>query len=656
MSDEQVENASMNERAERVRRSELDGVAGRLSALTLLSLLPFAGAQAPASASLQIDVSRPVHAVSPSLYGLMTEEINYSYDGGLYAELVRNRTFRGDWTGIPHWRLVEMGNGSATIQVDQQDGPSAALPTSLKMEVTHADAANRAGVLNDGYWGVAVRPDRTFTGSLYAKTETAGELPVRIAVVADQTGQELASATVKVGGTGWKPYEFSMKLGQVTASAENHIEVTLDRPATLRLQLVSLFPPTFHDRVHGNRIDLMEKMEAMHPAFLRMPGGNYVEGNKIAERFDWKKTIGPWVDRPTHPSPWGYQSSDGMGLLEFLEWCEDLKMEPVLAVFAGYSLQGELVKAGPELDQYVQDALDEIEYVTGGPETRWGAQRVKDGHPAPFALRYVEIGNEDSFDKSGSYNGRFAQFQKAIKAKYPKLLTIATTPVKGTVPDVVDDHYYLSAKEMFAKQAFYDTADRNGPKIFVGEWATRQGAPTPNFGAALGDAAFMTGLERNSDLVVMAAYAPLLVNINPGASQWDTDLIGYNALSSYGSPSYYAQVMFAGCVGDHTLASTLSGAGDKVFHSVTASAHQVCVKLVNASSAAQPLTLRLAGVGAGSHAVRVTTLHAESTEATNSMAMPEAIRPVSSTAAVEGGVLSTVLPGFSIQVMQIELP
>ena len=644
-----------------VAMSALSGFARAASRVGVLAglglLVPLAQAQAAGGpATLQVEVNRRVHAVSPTLYGLMTEEINYSYDGGLYAELVRNRTFRGDWTGIPHWRLVELGNGSASVQVDPHDGPSTALPTSLKLEVKHADAANRAGVLNEGYWGMGVRPGSTFTGSLYAKADTPGSLPVRVAVVENQTGQELASATVDVRGMGWKPYAFSMKCGHVKMSAGNHLEVTLDRPATLRLQLVSLFPPTFHGRVHGNRVDLMEKLEAMHPAFLRMPGGNYVEGNTIAQRFDWKKTIGPWVDRPTHPSPWGYQSSDGMGLLEFLEWCEDLKMEPVLAVFAGYALQGEVVKAGPGLAPYVQDALDEIEYVTGGPETKWGAERGKDGHPAPFALRYVEIGNEDNFDKSGSYDARFAQFQKAIQAHYPKLLTIATTPVKGSVPDVVDDHYYLSAQEMFAKQTFYDTADRKGPKVFVGEWATREGAPTPNFGAALGDAAFMTGLERNSDLVVMASYAPLLVNINPGGSQWDTDLIGYDALSSYGSPSFYAQAMFSGCLGDHTVASTLSGAGDRVFTSVTASQHQLCVKLVNASSGAQPLALRLEDLGAGSHAVHVTTLHAESTEATNMMAMPEAIKPVSSSAAVRDGALSTVLPGYSIQVFQVDLP
>ena len=277
----------------------------------------------------------------------------------------------------------------------------------------------------------------------------------------------------------------------------------------------------------------MEKMAAMHPAFLRFPGGNYLEGNHINERFDWKKTIGPLVDRPTHPSPWGYLSTDGMGLLEFLGWCEDLKMAPVLAVYAGYSLAGEHVNPGADLEPYVQDALDEIEYVSGGTDTKWGAVRARDGHPEPFKLTYVEIGNEEWFDKSGSYDERYAQFSKAIKAKYPGLQLIATAPVKSAKPDVVDEHYYVRATQNFHDAAHYDTpggspasplhwdgghfdqADRNGPKIFVGEWATREGSPTPNMGAALGDAAWMTGMERNSDLVVMAAYAPLLVNVNP---------------------------------------------------------------------------------------------------------------------------------------------
>ena len=205
----------------------------------------------------------------------------------------------------------------------------------------------------------------------------------------------------------WKQYTVTLQTGPDIPAGPTlgRFVVTADRPGTVWLNLVSLFPPTYKNRPNGFRPDLMQKLADMKPAFLRLPGGNYVEGNTIAERFDWKKTIGPLTQRPGHPSPWGYRSTDGMGLLEFLEWCEDLKMEPLLAVYAGYSLRGEHIDPGPALQPYVQDALDEIEYVTGEPNTKWGAERAKDGHPKPFPLTYVEIGNEDGFDKSGSYEG-----------------------------------------------------------------------------------------------------------------------------------------------------------------------------------------------------------------------------------------------------------
>ena len=388
-----------------------------------------------------------------------------------------------------------------------------------------------------------------------------------------------------------------MKTGAIQASSANHLTLTVGHAGTLWFSLVSLFPPTYHDRANGNRIDLMEKLAAMHSAFLRFPGGNYLEGDHIPERYEWKKTIGPLANRPTHPSPWRYISSDGMGLLEFLEWCEDLKMEPLLAVYGGYSMQQEHVNPGPDLDPYVQDALDEIEYVTGGPDTKWGAVRAQNGHPEPFKMTYVEVGNEDFFDRSGSYDGRYAQYYKAIKAKYPNLQIIATTPVKGITPDVVDDHYYRRATEFFHDTTHYDKTDRSGPKIFVGEWATREGAPTPNFGAALGDAAWMTGMERNSDIIVMAAYAPLLVNVNPGGMQWETDLIGYDAAHSFGSTSYYAQVMFASYLGDETVDSKLENGGAKLFYSVThdTKKKQLYLKLVNAASTPQSVDLKFAG-------------------------------------------------------------
>jgi alpha-L-arabinofuranosidase len=612
-------------------------------------------AQPPAV--LSVDVNRPGASVSPTLYGLMTEEINYSYDGGLYAELVRNRTFRSDWTGILNWFLVENGAASASVTVDLKEGPSSALPNSAKLEVTKADEKSPAGLLNEGYWGIAVRPNSRYAGSLFAKSDSDAQLPLNIALVADQSGQILARTSVSLAGTGWKQYRFEMQSGNAAASSENHLELTIDRPATLWLQLVSLFPPTYRSRPNGNRPDLMEKLAAMHPSFLRFPGGNYVEGSRIENRFDWRKTIGPLVDRPTHPTTWGYQSTDGMGLLEFLEWCEDLHMKPVLAVFAGYSLGGQVVRPGPDLEPYVQEALDEIEYVMGGADTKWGALRVRDGHPAPFPIPYVEVGNEDNFDRQKTYDGRYAQFYKAIKAKHPDIQVIATMPVKGITPDVIDDHYYKREHGMFEESKHYDKLERNGPKIFVGEWATREGSPTPNFGAALGDAAFMTGLERNSDLVVMAAYAPLFVNVNPGAMQWSSDLIGYDALGSYGSPSYYAQAIFASCLGDRTLNSSVSGAGDKFFYSVTGSAtsNKLCLKLVNAASTPQQLTIALNGLGAAGHTAHIDTLKANTTWATNTITDPKRILPVKSTLTIKSESLPYVLQPYSIQVLEIEL-
>jgi len=623
-------------------------------------------------ATLTIHADQPVSTVSPTLYGLMTEEINYSYDGGLYAEMVRNRTFYSDWSGTPYWYLYENGNAAAKIGLDKTTGPSDALSASLRLDVEQADAKNQAGVQNVGYWGFALRPNTVYKGSFYAKAGSTDLGPVTISIVSDDTAKAITTATVSAIGTEWRQYEFTLKTGAIEPSSKNHLDLSIGHAGTLWLQLVSLFPPTYHDRVNGNRVDLMEKLAAMHPNFLRFPGGNYLEGDTIADRFDWKKTIGPLVDRPTHPSPWFYHSDDGMGLLEFLEWCEDLKMNPVLAVYAGYSLRGEHVKAGHDLEPYIQDALDEIEYVTGGPDTKWGAERVKDGHPAPFKLTYVEIGNEDWLDRSGSYEERCPPFYKAIKAKYPELQLIITAPVKGLKPDVLDEHFYVRATDNFHDATHYDPpapdsgapnwnggrynkADRNGPKIFVGEWATREGFPTPDFGAALGDAAWMTGLERNSDIVVMAAYAPLLVRVDPGGMQWETDLIGYNATKSYGSPAYYAQVLFAQYLGDHTLGSKLEGAGPKLFYSITGNTakKKLYLKLVNASTDPQPVQIDLEGAKLASTA-KLVSLHAHDARETNSIDAPSHIVPVETQLQGVGAQFHHTVPGLSIEVMEFD--
>jgi alpha-N-arabinofuranosidase len=605
-------------------------------------------------ATLTIETDKPVAKVSPMLYGLMTEEINYSYDGGLYGELVQDRTFQSSRSDTENWIPVPQGSARGSVVTDKATGPSAALPTSLKVTVDHADAANTYGIRNRGWWGVPLRPNTTYTGSVYAKGDAAAGL--RVSLVANDSGKVLASEKLQPVTADWKQYSFSLKTGaDAGASADNQIVVSVDHPGTVWLQLLSVFPPTYKNRANGNRVDLMELMAAMHPAFLRFPGGNYLEGNTIPERFDWKKTIGPLVDRPGHASPWRYHSSDGMGLLEYLEWCEDLKMQPLLAVYAGYSLQQQHVNPGPDLEPYVQDALDEIEYVTGDASTKWGAERVKDGHPAPFALQYVEIGNEDFFDRSKSYDGRYAQFYDEIKKKYPQLQLIATTIVKNHVMDMVDDHYYKRAEEFFNDVHHYDKMDRQGLKIFVGEWATREGTPTPNMGAALGDAAWMTGLERNSDIIMMASYAPLLVNVNPGGMQWQSNLIGYDANSSYGSPSYYAQVMFASHVGTETVASDLQGAGDRLFYTVTRDAAKgiVYLKIVNASSAPQDLKITLDGAKDVKPTAKLVQLSAATTAETNSITDPKRVVPVESVVKGVSKAFTRTVPGYSIDVLEL---
>jgi alpha-N-arabinofuranosidase len=625
----------------------------RFAALSsVLALLPVgAGAQA----TLTIDTQHAAHPVSPKLYGLMTEEINYSYEGGLYGDLVNVRTFHSGY-GDSHWLLRPMDDAEVKESLEKTGGPSAALPQCMLLTVTKASSTSLAGIANRGFWGIPVRPRTTYKGSFWAKADSASVGAVHVRLTNNDTGKgpEAVSAPLT---TEWKQYDFTLTTdGNQPASVDNELLLAVGHPGKVWIDLVSLFPPTYQNRERGSRVDLMEKLAAMQPRFLRFPGGNYLEGDYINERFEWKKTIGPLVDRPGHRSPWNYWSTDQFGLQEFLNWCEDLKMQPLLAVYAGYSLKHDYIKPGKDLEPYVQDALDEIEYVTGSTSTRWGAERAKNGHPEPYRLSYVEIGNEDWFDKSGSYDGRYAQFYKAIKAKYPELQLIATTAVKGIVPDMIDDHYYKKAEEFYAMDHYYDTMDRKGPKIFVGEWATREGGPTPNFGSALGDAAFMTSMERNSDLILMASYAPLLVNVNPGGMQWESDLIGYDAMSSYGSPSYYAQVLFNKYLGDEVLPGKADGAGSRFFYSATRSSRTgtIHLKLVNGNSEPRTMTIALDGASHVAPAAKLITLSARTLGATNTITEPTRIVPVDSTFKKASGKFTYTVPAYSIQILELE--
>ena len=654
-----------------------------------VSLLVFTGAAASFSRAqtvptLQIKADQVVAKASPTLYGLMTEEINYSYEGGLYGELVRNRTFKASTNEAVYWSVV--GNGS--ISLDPATPLNNALNTSLKLDASKASAVTPAGIANGGYWGIPVKPNTTYRVSFYAKGGQFGGA-LTVAIKSTNGATVFASAQVPKISDGWQKYELTLTTGNVAASKDNQLIITTTSPGTIWFQQVSLFPPTFNNRPNGNRPDIMQILADMKPAFLRFPGGNYLEGNTIETRFNWKNTVGPVEQRPGHlDDGWGYWSTDGMGLLEFLEWCEDLKMQPLLAVYAGYSMRQAHVAPGADLEPYVQDALDEIEYVTGDANTKWGAQRAKDGHPAPFPLNYIEVGNEDNFDRTGSYDARYTQFYDAIKAKHPNLQIIATTRVTTRTPDLTDEHLYPNSEGAMEVRAHeFDNHVRTGPKIFVGEWATRVGAPTPNMAGALGDAAWMTGMERNSDIVLMASYAPLFVNVSRpsrgagGSMQWPTDLIGYDALTSYGSPSYYAQQMFSTHHGDVILAMNATdiptkagpspaarrGGGTNqpaatppqlpaLFSSVTrdSSSGTIYLKVVNTLGTPQPVKIQISGVASIAADGEAVVMKANSPDDTNSISDPTHVAPVTEKVTGLGADFTREFPPYSITILELK--
>jgi alpha-N-arabinofuranosidase len=666
---------------------------------------------------IRIQADKVTAKMPPTFYGLMTEEINYSYEGGLYGELIRNRSFKADAIQQPikpenydpakyypakfpsnaapkFWSAV----GGARLVLDTNMPLNSALNVSVKVDVSHASKAAPAGIANGGYWGIPLKPNTTYRASFYAKAKKfSGALTV--ALQKSTGGQVIASASVpKVSGD-WQKYEVTLKTGDIAPSKDNQFVITttksgtaLSSHGTVWFQQVSLFPPTYKSRPNGNRVDLSQILADAKPKFLRFPGGNYVEGDNFSERFDWKKTIGPIEQRPGHRSCWGYWSTDGFGLPEFLGWCQDLGMEPVLAVFAGYTLKRDVIPAGDNLKPYVQEALEEIEYVTGDATTKWGAQRIKDGYPEPFKLRYVEIGNEDWFDRSGSYDGRFAQFYDAIKAKYPHLKIISTVGyehpeaqrVHSRTPDLVDEHYYRSEEEMEAQSFVYDQRDRNNPtKIFVGEWATRVGSPTPNMAGALGDAAWMCCMERNADIVLMHCYAPLFVNVSDlGAGrsmQWKSDLIGYDALKSYGSPSYYAQQIYSLHQGDEVLGvaaqnlptytwiqagRTRNGEAQppktnevkSLFFSATrdTKSGQIIVKVVNRADTAQEAKVEIGGVSSIAGTGTAVVLKADNRDATNSIDDPQRIVPTTETVTGLGTSFTRSYPRCSITILKLD--
>lgn len=537
-----------------VRRAIVFRGFARGAALAALSCLAWAGGgfglleAAPATARLVVQADQPGPRVSPTLYGIFFEEINCSGDGGLYAEMVRNRSFE-DADQPLHWSPVTSDGAKCQLTVDSERPMSEKNPRSLKVTIT--DLGGRAGVANDGYWGIPMAKGEAYILSLNARASAEFTGPLTISIES-RDGQVYARETIRKLTPDWNPFRAVMTSKGTDPAAR--LVITASHPGTFWLDMVSLFPKkTWKGRANGLRPDLAGLLHGLKPAFVRFPGGCWVEGDTLSLSYHWKQTIGVISDRRDQYNIWQYYSTHGLGFHEYLQMCEDLGAKPLFVINCGMSHKENVPM--DQLGPWVQDALDAIEYANGPVDSEWGAKRVKNGHRGPFNLEYMEIGNENG---GAAYRERYAMFYQAIKAKYPQMHLLAdegNDSPGGTPIEIVDEHYY-SSPGFFIKQANrYDSYDRKGRKVYVGEYAVTEGCGAGNLSGALGEAAFMTGMERNSDVVIMASYAPLFANLN--YKKWNPDLINFNNSKSYGIPSYYVQKMFSENRGDVVLPTRL---------------------------------------------------------------------------------------------------
>jgi alpha-L-arabinofuranosidase len=524
----------------------------------LLLLLGTAPLPAQTTATVTVQVNQPGAVVSSNLFGIFFEEINFAGEGGIYAEMVRNRSLKNS-ANPDFWTLLTNGTATGTMTVDYSQPLNTNKPCSLNL--TMSGGKGGLGAANAGFWGMSLQAGATYDLKFYALA-AGGDTGSVIVQLQNASGSTVYAQTAFSGLTAnWQ--EFAAPLVSSGTATNARIVLSITNAGTVWLDEVSLFPQaTFNTRTNGLRADLANELAALHPSFMRYPGGNFIESDYLTNAVRWKKTIGDTALRPGHENDsWGYWSTDGFGLDEYLQFCQDLGMCPLYGINCGLALgwDGATNNTVPldEMGPWVQDALDLIQYANGDTNTPWGAVRAANGHPAPYHLQYMEIGNENS---GSYYNDRYALFYDAIKSNYPAMHLIAND--QGSIPtsapvEIQDEHYYTSPATFESYATKYDSYSRSGPKVFVGEYAVT--ADTGTYGSlagALGEAAFMTGMERNSDLVQLASYAPLFANVND--MQWSPNLINYDsARELFGTPSYYVQEMFGQNRGNAVLPATV---------------------------------------------------------------------------------------------------
>ena len=622
--------------------------------------------------------------VQPTMYGIFFEDINYAADGGLYGELVKNRSFEFP-DALMGWKAF----GKFEVK---NDGPFERCPHYVVLGYSgHNDTAT--GLQNEGYFGIGIEKGEDYRFSVWAKA-VSGDATVEVSLVDENTmeeHQEFATAELKVSGNEWKKYELVLKPTKTVQKA--NLRLLLKGKNSVALEHVSLFPKhTFKDRDNGMRRDLAQALYDLHPGVFRFPGGCIVEGSSLEQRYQWKNSIGPVENRPLNGNRWlstfnyrlfpDYYQSYGLGFYEYFLLSEDIGAEPLPVLNVGMACQYQNwnnPKAHVPVDSlqpYIQDCLDLIEFANGDVNTTWGKKRAEMGHPAPFNLKFLAVGNEQW---DNLYYERLRPFVKAIKAKYPNIKLIGTSgpdsegemfdkgwkAMKELKADLVDEHFYRDEHWFLSHGLRYEGYDRKGPKVFAGEYACHgKGKKWNHFETSLYEAAFMTDLERNADVVDMATYAPLFAHVD--GWQWRPDMIWYDNTRMFKTVSYYVQQMYACNKGTNVLPLTMNGkavAGQEGQDGLFASAvvdkkkGEVIVKVANTSDKTQEVTLNLNGLK-GSRSASLTTLQCDNMDAENTLDNPNKIRPVETTATCESKknatVLSDKLPAKSFRMYKIK--
>lgn len=623
-------------------------------------------------------------AVQPTMYGIFFEDINYAADGGLYGELVKNRSFEFP-DALMGWKAF----GKFEVK---NDGPFERCPHYVVLNYSgHNDTAT--GLQNEGYFGIGIEKDEEYRFTVWAKT-VSGDANVEVSLVDESTmeeHQEFATAELKVSGNEWKKYELILKSSKTVQKA--NLRLLLKGKNGVALEHVSLFPKyTFKDRENGMRRDLAQALYDLHPGVFRFPGGCIVEGSSLDQRYQWKNSIGPVENRPLNGNRWlstfnyrlfpDYYQSYGLGFYEYFLLSEDIGAEPLPVLNVGMACQFQNQNdpsahvAVKDLQPYIQDCLDLIEFANGDVNTTWGKKRAEMGHPAPFNLKFLAVGNEQWDDL---YYERLRPFVKAIKAKYPNIKLIGTSgpdsegemfekgwkAMKELKADLVDEHFYRDEHWFLSHGLRYEGYDRKGPKVFAGEYACHgNGKKWNHFETSLYEAAFMTDLERNADVVDMATYAPLFAHVD--GWQWRPDMIWYDNTRMFKSVSYYVQQMYACNKGTNVLPLTMNGksvAGQEGQDGLFASAvvdkkkGEIIVKVANTSDKVQDVTLNLNGLK-GSRSATATTLQSDNMDAENTLDNPNLIRPVETTATCVSKknmkVLNDKLPAKSFRMYKIK--